>query len=79
MLGDYPACYKINVSGPNGVNPCKGNWNSYHPGGFNTVFCDGSVDFLSSTIDVVDLLPALVTIAGGQGGSGLNEMVPPPD
>jgi prepilin-type N-terminal cleavage/methylation domain-containing protein/prepilin-type processing-associated H-X9-DG protein len=64
MLGDYVTCYKI--GGINGSNPCKGNWNSYHPSSFNTVFCDGSVHCLSITIDLVNLLPALVTIAGDE-------------
>jgi prepilin-type processing-associated H-X9-DG protein len=38
---------------------------SFHSGGANTVFADGSVHFLKSTIDL-RLLRALVTIHSGE-------------
>jgi prepilin-type processing-associated H-X9-DG protein len=38
---------------------------SVHPGGFNVLFCDGSVRFLKSTIDPATL-KALITTNGGE-------------
>jgi prepilin-type processing-associated H-X9-DG protein len=38
---------------------------SYHPGGANFAFCDGSVKFLKSTTDP-RVLSALSTRAGGE-------------
>jgi prepilin-type N-terminal cleavage/methylation domain-containing protein/prepilin-type processing-associated H-X9-DG protein len=43
---------------------------SYHAGGSNFVFCDGSVHFLSYNAD--NMMPALVTRAGGETISGLD-------
>jgi len=40
------------------------HWWSYHPGGSNFVFADGSVHFLSYSADSV--LPAMVTRSGGE-------------
>jgi prepilin-type processing-associated H-X9-DG protein len=37
---------------------------SYHPGGANFAFCDGSVKFLKSSTDLT-ILSALGTRAGG--------------
>ena len=42
---------------------------SFHPGGANAVFADGSVHFLQASIDV-RILARLVTRAGGEGVSG---------
>jgi prepilin-type N-terminal cleavage/methylation domain-containing protein/prepilin-type processing-associated H-X9-DG protein len=51
----------------NGVMNCTNNnepW-SFHSGGVNNVFCDGSVHFLAETMDV-SLVCALVTRAGAE-------------
>ncbi|NMC20296.1 MAG: DUF1559 domain-containing protein [Thermogutta sp.] len=49
---------------PNGPTCCEGTWDgnrllspptSYHPGGVNTLMCDGSVHFISETIDTGNL------------------------
>jgi len=45
-------------------NPLDGLGHA-HPGGFNVVFADGSVRFISSTIDP-EVFRALITIAGGE-------------
>jgi prepilin-type N-terminal cleavage/methylation domain-containing protein/prepilin-type processing-associated H-X9-DG protein len=58
---------KIN---PSGSNQCKRAWGSFHTGGLNFAFCDGSVHTISRTVDMVNVLPALATIAGG-------EVIPP--
>ena len=42
---------------------------SFHPGGANALFADGSVHFLQASIDV-RILARLVTRAGGEGVSG---------
>ena len=44
-------------------NPWKAN--SFHTGGVNCVFADGSVHFISDTIDL-RIFRALATIAGGE-------------
>lgn len=38
---------------------------AFHPGGINTVFCDGSVHYLAETVDG-PIVCALVTRAGGE-------------
>jgi prepilin-type processing-associated H-X9-DG protein len=45
---------------------------SSHPGGFNALFCDGSVRFIKTTIDL-DVLKALITRDGGEviGGADI--------
>jgi prepilin-type processing-associated H-X9-DG protein len=68
----------VNGASPNGVDrpgPCALNCTnaheiySFHPGGANTVFADGSVHFLKAGIDI-RLLAGLVTRAGGEVVSG---------
>jgi prepilin-type processing-associated H-X9-DG protein len=46
-------------------NPAGPGIRSHHPGGTNAAFCDGSVHFLSETIDP-GTLEKLITIADGQ-------------
>jgi prepilin-type N-terminal cleavage/methylation domain-containing protein/prepilin-type processing-associated H-X9-DG protein len=54
---------KIN---PSGSNQCKRAWGSFHAGGLNFAFCDGSVHTISRNVDTLYVLPALATIAGGE-------------
>jgi prepilin-type N-terminal cleavage/methylation domain-containing protein/prepilin-type processing-associated H-X9-DG protein len=49
---------------PSGNNQCKRAWASFHTGGLNFAFCDGSVHTISRTVDMINVLPALATIAG---------------
>jgi prepilin-type processing-associated H-X9-DG protein len=49
---------------PNFAAPIVGP-GSLHPGGFNSLFCDGSVKFLKNTINQM-VLRALVTRSGGE-------------
>ena len=56
----------------NGTGPCAMNCNnlngdlySFHTGGANVAFCDGSVRFLSDSTTITTLA-ALVTKAGGE-------------
>ncbi|HVJ81747.1 MAG TPA: DUF1559 domain-containing protein [Planctomycetia bacterium] len=62
-LPDYEQC----ISGLPGatINPCKRTFASLHNGGVNFVKCDGSVTFISRSVDR-DALGAMVTIAGGE-------------
>lgn len=50
----HPSCSSSGSTawllGTNGVYPAR----SFHPGGVNAVFCDGSIHFLSDTIDLVN-------------------------
>ena len=52
--------------GPNLINATNNNelW-AFHPGGINTVFVDGSVHFLSQSLDNA-IVCALITRAGGE-------------
>lgn len=50
-------------------NPAGRAIRSHHPGGTNAAFCDGSVHFLSETIDP-KTLELLITIADGQPVGG---------
>ncbi|MER3414826.1 MAG: prepilin-type cleavage/methylation domain-containing protein [Gemmataceae bacterium] len=52
--------------GPCGINCTNDNEiYAFHTGGANILFCDGSVRFLSQTIDI-DILASLVTRVGGE-------------
>jgi prepilin-type processing-associated H-X9-DG protein len=51
---------------PSGSNQCKRAWGSFHTGGLNFAFCDGSVHTISRSVDMINVLPALATIAGGE-------------
>ncbi|MDZ7617133.1 MAG: DUF1559 domain-containing protein [Patescibacteria group bacterium] len=61
LLGDYERCSTI--SGAGGINACKRGWGSFHPGGLHFVMCDGSVRFISNTVDM-NVLAGAATIAG---------------
>jgi prepilin-type N-terminal cleavage/methylation domain-containing protein/prepilin-type processing-associated H-X9-DG protein len=63
IISDYGRC--LNIGGPFGEDPCKRSWGSLHPGGFVVAMCDGSVTFLSESIDIF-LFGAMSTIAGGE-------------
>jgi prepilin-type N-terminal cleavage/methylation domain-containing protein/prepilin-type processing-associated H-X9-DG protein len=51
---------------PSGSNQCKRAWGSFHTGGLNFAFCDGSVHMINRAVDMINVLPALATIAGGE-------------
>ena len=60
ITNDYARCMDIESDD----NVCKRGWGSLHPGGFNVTMCDGSVQFISESIDVF-IYGALSTIANG--------------
>jgi prepilin-type N-terminal cleavage/methylation domain-containing protein len=51
--------------GQGGDNPCKRSFGSGHSVGMNFVLCDGSVRFVSYSVDV-NMLAGMATIAGGE-------------
>jgi prepilin-type N-terminal cleavage/methylation domain-containing protein/prepilin-type processing-associated H-X9-DG protein len=51
---------------PSGSNQCKRAWGSFHTAGLNFAFCDGSVHTISRQVDMINVLPALATIDGGE-------------
>ena len=63
MLGDYDKCVAVGGTGDDG--PCKLGWGSFHPGGLHFALADGSVRFLSESIDM-ELFCDLSSIAGGE-------------
>jgi prepilin-type N-terminal cleavage/methylation domain-containing protein/prepilin-type processing-associated H-X9-DG protein len=63
IISDYTRC--MNIGGPEGEDPCKRSWGSLHPAGFNITMCDGSVQFISESIDIF-VFGAMSTIAGGE-------------
>lgn len=63
LLADYDKC--VAVGGIGGSNPCKRGSGSFHPGGFHFALCDGSVHFISASIDM-ELFCQLATIVGGE-------------
>ena len=69
LLGDYDQC--VQIGGDGNSFPCRRGWGSFHPGGIHFVLCDGSVRFLSTTIDV-NLLADLATIDGGEAAQPPN-------
>ena len=70
LLGDYDRC--VENGGPGGEIPCKRGWGGLHPGGLSFALCDGSVRFLSDSIDMA-LFCDLATIAGGEVAALPNE------
>jgi prepilin-type N-terminal cleavage/methylation domain-containing protein/prepilin-type processing-associated H-X9-DG protein len=62
---DFAACAA--TPNPSGNNQCKRAWGSFHTAGnLNFAFCDGSVHTISRSVDMLTVLPALATIAGGE-------------
>ena len=61
LVGDYDRCRT--VGGDGGCFPCRRGWGSNHQGGVNFACCDGSVHFLSISIDM-NLFTGLATIDG---------------
>jgi prepilin-type N-terminal cleavage/methylation domain-containing protein/prepilin-type processing-associated H-X9-DG protein len=60
LLEDYDACSRqVNA------NFCKYGWGSFHPGGINFLFGDGSVRSINKSIDM-NIFMDLSTIAGGE-------------
>ncbi len=57
---DYDQCF---IEWPN--HKCNRSWGAYHPGGLNWALADGSVRFISETVDM-GLLMDLASIAGGE-------------
>ena len=49
---------------PAGNNPCKRAFASFHPGGLNFVLIDGSTRFVSTSVDLVNILGPAATIMG---------------
>jgi prepilin-type N-terminal cleavage/methylation domain-containing protein/prepilin-type processing-associated H-X9-DG protein len=64
LQADFAACAA--TPNPSGSNQCKRAWGSFHTAGLNFAFCDGSVHTISRSVDMVNVLPALATIAGGE-------------
>jgi prepilin-type N-terminal cleavage/methylation domain-containing protein/prepilin-type processing-associated H-X9-DG protein len=62
-LPDYEACAAQEFGDPSAI--CRRGFASFHPGGANAVFADGSVHFLSSSLDG-RVFMALASIAGGE-------------
>jgi prepilin-type processing-associated H-X9-DG protein len=63
IISDYDRC--LRVGGAFGEDPCKRSWGSLHPGGLNIALCDGSLQFISESIDIF-LFGAMSTIANGE-------------
>ena len=61
LWGDYDRC--VQSDGVGAEIPCKRQWGSFHSGGMNFMFCDGTVHFIQTDIDL-DLLAGMATIAG---------------
>jgi prepilin-type processing-associated H-X9-DG protein len=63
LNNDYVKC--VMTAGQGGSNPCKRSFGSNHTQGMNFVFCDGSVKFIRTSVDI-NLLAFMATIAGGE-------------
>jgi prepilin-type N-terminal cleavage/methylation domain-containing protein/prepilin-type processing-associated H-X9-DG protein len=64
LQADFAKCAA--TPNPSGNNQCKRGWGSLHNAGLNFAFCDGSVHTISRSVDMINVLPALATIAGGE-------------
>ena len=63
LNNDYVKC--VTTPGQGGPHMCKRSFGSFHSGGMNFLFCDGSVKFIRNTVDI-NLLAAMATISGGE-------------
>jgi prepilin-type N-terminal cleavage/methylation domain-containing protein/prepilin-type processing-associated H-X9-DG protein len=63
LLPDFNQCVS---TPPGGSNQCKRAWSSFHSGGINFLFADGSVHLISTNIDMNFVFPSLATMAGGE-------------
>jgi prepilin-type processing-associated H-X9-DG protein len=75
FMAEYNQCIALGESGSigspiysTGGRVCKRAWWSMHPGGMNTVMCDGSSDFVSFDIDLL-AFAAMGSIAGEDSAS----------
>ena len=69
LLPDYAACSTAGTAynSTSAANQCKRAWGSFHASGnLNFAFCDGSVHTVTRNVDMVNVLPALATIAGDE-------------
>jgi prepilin-type processing-associated H-X9-DG protein len=64
LQASYAACAA--TPNPSGNNQCKRAWGSFHTAGLNFAFCDGSVHTINRNVDMINVLPALATISGGE-------------
>jgi prepilin-type processing-associated H-X9-DG protein len=62
-LPDYVQCGSI--AGVDGSNACKRTFASFHPGGMNFLLADGSVRFVSTSMDL-NILAACASINNGE-------------
>jgi prepilin-type N-terminal cleavage/methylation domain-containing protein/prepilin-type processing-associated H-X9-DG protein len=62
-LPDYQACAALEYGDPSAI--CRRGFASFHTGGANAAFTDGSVRFLSTNLDG-RVFMAMATIAGGE-------------
>ncbi|MFL5340167.1 MAG: DUF1559 domain-containing protein [Gemmataceae bacterium] len=64
LIPDFDVCSN---TAPGGTNQCKRAWGSFHPvGNLNFAMCDGSVQTINPNVDMINVLPALATIAGNE-------------
>ena len=63
FLADFDEC--LETEGLGGTAPCARGWGSFHSGGLNFTFCDGSVHFVSTNVDL-EALAGMATIDGGE-------------
>jgi len=69
LLPDFQACSTAGTAynSTSGNNQCKRAWGSFHANGnLNFAFCDGSVHTVTTNVDMINVLPALATIDGGE-------------
>jgi prepilin-type N-terminal cleavage/methylation domain-containing protein/prepilin-type processing-associated H-X9-DG protein len=72
FMGNYLQCEAMGESDTPGTpvtgtagRVCKAGWYSFHTGGMNAMFCDGSGTFISFDIDL-NVFAAMGSIAGGE-------------
>ena len=58
LIGDYQECIDLG-----GSWSCKRMWGSFHPGGLQFAICDGSVRYVTTSVDM-NLLADSASIAG---------------